>query len=197
MSVLPRVRTGLLRHALDDQVLVYDSRDDRVHLLDPTTGCVFALLEEGGWTSEGITIELAARLDVAPSEDFLPLALDQLRKADLLEPAVAPAPLADVTRREMVRKLALTGAATMMIPAIATLSARRGYAQGTPISSTRCGPCTEDEQCPDFAGDPTKGCNEYNICAQAGQAPPGAPCGLPGSAPNCCQGSCSANVCVG
>src|SRR5688500_12137665 len=118
MSVLPRVRPGLLRHPLDDQVLVYDSRDDRVHLLDPTTGCVFALLEEGGWTSAGITTELAARLDVSPSEDFLPLALDELRKAGLLEPVVAPAPLADVTRREMVRKLALSGAATMLIPAI-------------------------------------------------------------------------------
>ena len=196
---LPRIRSGLLRHKLDNQVLIYDSRDDRVHLLDPTTACVLELLEEGGWTSEGITAELAVRLGVAANEAFLPLALEELRNADLLEPAESSPPaFVDVPRRELIRKLALTGAAAMLVPAIATLSATRAYAQASPGPGTvgACQPCTADEQCAAFAGDPSKGCNEFNICGQEGQAPPGGACG-PGGAPNCCQGSCSGGICVG
>ncbi|HYN81414.1 MAG TPA: hypothetical protein VES88_07930 [Gemmatimonadaceae bacterium] len=195
---LPRIRSGLLRHTLDNQVLIYDSRDDRVHLLDPTTACVLELLEEGGWTSEGITAELAVRLSVAPNEAFLPLALEELRNADLLEPTEAsPAALVDVPRRDLIRKLALTGAAAMLVPAIATLSATRAYGQASPGVGTvaSCQPCTQDEQCADFAGDPTKGCNEFNICGQTGQAPLGGACG-PGGAPNCCTGSCSGGTCI-
>jgi len=196
---LPRIRSGLLRHTLDNQVLIYDSRDDRVHLLDPTTACVLELLEEGGWTSKGITAELAVRLGVAENEAFLPLALDELRNADLLEPtAASPPAFVDVPRRELIRKLALTGAAAMLIPAIATLSATRAYAQASPGVGTvgACQPCVEDTDCAAFAGDASKGCNEFNICGQSGQAPPGGACGA-GGAPNCCQGSCSQGICVG
>src|SRR5688500_20044364 len=102
---LPRIRSGLLRHTLDNQVLIYDSRDDRVHLLDPTTSCVLELLEEGGWTSEGITAELAVRLGVASNEAFLPLALNELRNAGLLEPTDAtPAEFVNVPRRQLLLK---------------------------------------------------------------------------------------------
>lgn len=152
---LPRIRSGLLRRTLDNQVLIYDSCDDRVHLLDPTTACVLELLEEGRWTSEGIAAELAVRLRVAANEAFLPLALEELRNADLLEPTDAsPAALVDVPRGELIRKLALTGAAAMLIPAIATLSATRAYAQASPGVGTvgACDPCSSDEQCAEFAG---------------------------------------------
>ena len=64
MESLPRIRAGLLRHELDGQVLVYDPRHDRVHLLDPTTGCVLELLQEGGWTAEGVIAEVGARLNI-------------------------------------------------------------------------------------------------------------------------------------
>lgn len=165
MRALPRIRPGLLRHSLDRQALVYDSRDDRVHLLDPTTGCVLELLTEGGWTREGIVAELAVRLDVAPDDALVELALEELRKADLLEPTVeVPAALVDVTRRDLIRKLAYTGATAMLIPAIATLTPRRGYAQGSlggvgePGTLAECSPCTSDSQCADG------NCNLRGIC---------------------------------
>jgi hypothetical protein len=129
MTPFPRVRPGLLHHKIDDQVLVYDSRGDKVHLLDPTTACVLTLLEEGGWTREGIAAELFGRLGIESSETLIPLAVEELRAADLLEITPEPEmPLADVTRRELLRKIGLTGAAALLIPAIVTFTATPAYA---------------------------------------------------------------------
>jgi hypothetical protein len=140
MNPLPRVRAGLLRHQLDGQVLVYDAREDRVHLLDTTTGHVFELLEQGDRSREGIVSELARRMDSPETESLLQLSLDELRKADLLDDAaVSMAALSDITRRDLLRKVGLAGAAAVLIPAIATLTATSAYAQGSCLpSGHRC-----------------------------------------------------------
>jgi PqqD family protein of HPr-rel-A system len=144
MNTLPRVRLGLLRHRLDEQVLVYDPGDDKVHLLDPTTACVLDLLEEGKWSAERIMEEVARRVNVAPSEALLTLSLDELRKADLLDRSTAPLPpVTDVRRREMLRKVGLAGAAALLIPAITTITA-------TPAYALTCAP--EFAACHDTAG---------------------------------------------
>lgn len=163
MNTLPRVRPGLLRHRLDDQALVYDARADKVHLLDPTTACVLELLEEGKWTADRITEEVARRVNVAPSDALLALSLDELRKADLLDSSTTPLPpVTDLRRREMLRKIGLAGAAALLIPAITTLTAKPAGAQGT---CTRVG----------------GGC--------AG-TPPG---NVPSADPTCCNGTCTSN----
>jgi len=109
---------------------------------------VLELLEEGDWTTEGITAEIAVRLDVSPNAGFLPLALEELRNAGLLDETVAPAtPLVDVNRRELVRKLAMTGAAALLVPTVATLTATRGYAQGSPGALGPGRPCDANSQC--------------------------------------------------
>src|SRR5687768_6183196 len=132
MTPLPRIRAGLLKHPLDRQVLVYDTVLDRVHLLDPTTACVLELLEEGTHTPEGISAQIVARLDVTPNPNFLVLAIDELRKADLLDLSNdCGAPIVDAQRRELLKSIAMTGAAALLIPTVASLTATRGYAQGT------------------------------------------------------------------
>lgn len=147
MSTLPRVRPGLLRQRLDEQVLVYDPREDKVHLLDPTTACVLDLLEEGGWAQPRMTQEVARRLNVAASEDLVSLSLDELRKADLLDTSSAPVPaVTDLRRREMLRKVGLAGAAALLIPAITTLTASPAYAVGTNCV-LEGGACTQGSQC--------------------------------------------------
>ena len=130
MNSLPRVRPGLLRHRLDGQVLIYDAREDRVHLLDPTTGHVFELLEQGGRTREGIVAELGTLTETMESDSLLQLSLDELRKADLLEDAATQMPaLSEINRRDLLRKVGLAGAAALLVPAIATLTATPAYAQ--------------------------------------------------------------------
>ncbi len=148
MTALPRVRAGLLKHPLDKQVLVYDTQLDRVHLLDPTTACVLELLEEGGWTPDGISDQIVARLDVSPNQGFLPLAIDELRNAGLLDQSrELTEPLVDVKRRELLRNIALTGAAALLVPTVASLTATRGYAQATASLRGNCNTCTTGPQC--------------------------------------------------
>jgi hypothetical protein len=55
VNSVPRIRAGLLHERLDNEVLVYDAASDSVHLLDPTTGFLYELLEQGQRTEQGIT----------------------------------------------------------------------------------------------------------------------------------------------
>ena len=135
MNSLPRVRAGLLRHELDGQVLIYDARDDRVHLLDTTTGHVFELLEQGEKSREGIVSALATRMNTLESESLLQLSIEELRKANLLETGPALPALSDISRRDLLRKVGLVGAAALAIPAIATLTATSAYAQASCIAN--------------------------------------------------------------
>jgi hypothetical protein len=137
MTPLPRARSGLLKHNVDDQELIYDPRADRVHLLDPTTACVLTLLQEGGWTPEGVVLEMSTRLGSTANANLLPLAIDELRAADLLEPSFDEiTPLIDVTRRDLLKKVGLAGAAALLIPSIVTFTATPGYAQGSGAAGT-------------------------------------------------------------
>jgi hypothetical protein len=129
MICLPSIRPGLLRHRLDNQLLAYDPHEDRVHLLDPTTGCVLELLEEGGWTPETLLAELSARTGVSADADLLALSLEELRKADLLnETPAIPAPMTEVSRRQALRRVGAAGIAALLIPAIVTLTPTPAYA---------------------------------------------------------------------
>jgi hypothetical protein len=197
MTPLPRIRTDLLKHPLDKQLLVYDTRWDQVHLIDQTTACVMQLLEEGGWTREGITSELAVRLGIDPNPDLLPLALEQLHNTGLLDVPAGTMPEIDgVSRREMLGRLAMAGAAALAIPAVASLTATSGYAQGTTPKIGIGGTCTSNGQC--ISGNC---CNGSCIvtggtCAPAGSVPNGGACG----ADNQCStagASCTSGVCKG
>src|SRR5260221_12640693 len=116
MSSIPRVRPGLLRHSMDDQILVYDPREDKVHLLNPTTACVLDLLQEGGWSEERMRDEVARRRNIEPSAELLSLSFDELRKADLLVPNAAPiARVSDLVRQSIVRSTGLAGLSAMRI----------------------------------------------------------------------------------
>lgn len=141
---LPKLRTGLRFNRLDNQVLVYDARVDAVHLLDPTTTLLTDLLRKAADERE-IETELGRRGYGESSEHLIGLAFNELRQADLLDEGSSPTPrLTEVTRRELLRKVTLTGAAALLVPAIATLTASPAYAA---TLLPNCAPCTDKEQC--------------------------------------------------
>ncbi|HUQ18289.1 MAG TPA: HPr-rel-A system PqqD family peptide chaperone [Gemmatimonadaceae bacterium] len=134
MISLARMRTDVLRHQLEDQVLVYDPRENAVHLLDPTTACVMDLLIEGGRTVEEITAEVAARTGYEPSPGLIMLALEELRRTKLLDESEAqqkPLSGAVMFRRGMLKKVASAGAATLLVPLIVTMSPGTAQAQSS------------------------------------------------------------------
>ncbi|HUQ19166.1 MAG TPA: hypothetical protein VM099_06100 [Gemmatimonadaceae bacterium] len=126
MSSLPRVRPGMLRHRLEEQSLVYDPREDKVHLLDPTTACILDLLEEGGWSRERMKTEVSRRLNIDATDEVIALSLDELRKADVIE--TAEPVVSDMARRDMLRKIGIVGATALAVPIITTLTATPAYA---------------------------------------------------------------------
>jgi len=143
MSSLPRAKSGLVTHPIDNQVLVYSASEQAVHLLDPTTAAVLDLVQQGGWTREGAAAELRERLGVERSEDLVTLALSELKNVGLLMPA-EQSPEIVVDRREMLRKVAGLGIAAFLIPTIATVTANPAFATsgGTGIACSACGSST-------------------------------------------------------
>lgn len=143
MTPLPSLRTGLRRHQLDGQLLVFDAQAEQVHLLDGTTAAVVEMLDQGV-PSDAIAERLGADEGTAAGATLLALALDQLAEARLIAPsASAVAPIIEPTRRQMIQRVAGLGAA-LMVPAIVTLTPRRAYAAtGGAVGST----CNASGQC--------------------------------------------------
>jgi hypothetical protein len=183
---IPKIRSDLLRHPLDEQVLVYDSRVDRVHLLDSSTAHVMELIERGISDRETLEAEVAKRVESDTAADVVALAISELNESGLFESEVA----VGVSRRDVVRKLAAAGVAGVLVPTIATLTASRAYAQGTLLGVGSA--CTTNGQCQS-----NRCCG--GTCRSAACSTGGVACGTgvnPGQGETvvdctCCSGTCT------
>ena len=165
MNQLPSLRAGLLRHRLDNELLVYDSREEQIHLLNPSTFAVVEMLEEG-LDADTMASRLAAQNKTESGADILALALDELAKAKLLEaktPAVSPLVL-DGTRRQMIVKAAGLGAA-LLLPAIITLTPKKASAASNLADGAACVQSTECAS--NCCGKNSSGTCTSNVCSPA------------------------------
>ena len=112
-------RDGFLTMELPDELLVYDRRRDRAHCLNRTAARVWRLWD-GRLSIPEVAVELSHELHVPASEDLVRLALGRLRTAGLLDVA-APCPPAEVSRREMLRRLRRAGELALLLPAITSV----------------------------------------------------------------------------
>ncbi len=128
----PRLRADLLFHQLDDEILVFDPKADKVHLLDATTAKVMR--------------ELRADAHDDGADPTFDLAIAELENAELLE-SESRAP--GVSRRDLLKKVA----AGVLVPAIVTLSPSLAYGQGSCLPKKAC--CTSDVQCCSTKCDPS------------------------------------------
>jgi PqqD family protein of HPr-rel-A system len=194
MNSIPSLRSGLLRHPLDEQVLVYDQVSDRVHLLDPTTACVMNLLEKGVSSEQELIDEVSAQLSVNADRDLVSLAISELREADLLESTEIGDAGSAYSRRDVVRKLAAAGIAGILVPTISTLAASRAYGQDGTVLGVGAA-CAQSSQCLQGTGRCCGGLCRAAACTGAGGS-----CG-PGVTPpssnnativdcTCCSGVC-------
>lgn len=111
---LPKARTeNLLEQDLKDEVLLYDTLINKAFNLNETLTIVYKAC------GRNMTLEELKRTSKF-SDDFIYLALDELNRENLLAEKYS-SPFADVSRREVVRKV---GLATMFaLPLIAGLIA--------------------------------------------------------------------------
>jgi hypothetical protein len=173
MDQTPSLRPGLLRHRLDNELLVYDTNAEQIHLLNPTTFAVVEMLEEGVDPAM-MASRLGAQNHTDAGAEILALALDELAKAKLLEMKVENSStiIPDGNRRQMIQRAATLGAA-LLIPAIVTLtpkaaSAATNLANGSPcVQSTEClsGCCGKNSSgsCQSNVCSPTPACGNCNV----------------------------------
>jgi hypothetical protein len=118
-AVMPRARTrGLVIERLAGETLVYDLRRHRAHCLNGTASLVWRRCD-GRTTVAAAAARLERELQVSPAEGLVWSGLRQLARARLL--AGPSAPIAGLSRRELVRTLGLGAAAAALLPIIESI----------------------------------------------------------------------------
>jgi len=120
----PRARQdGLIVQELGDEVVIYDEQRNHVHRLNQTAGLVWRHCD-GHTTVADMVSLLQGTLSVPVTEDMVWLALDRLEKEHLLhDRLVRPEATERITRRQVLRKAALVGGATLLIPVVQSMAA--------------------------------------------------------------------------
>jgi hypothetical protein len=204
---------GLLVEHLNDETVVFDTETRQAHCLSPLAAAVFAHAD-GRTSNEGLADIASERLGQAVEPWQIDDALEQLQERNLLAIKAPRAPRAEngTTRRQVLKKGAITGGVVLTAPLITSVvppasaasgSATCGAVPGEPGPTVLCCPCTtnstanKDECCqPPF----TNKCNctsaqgdSSKFCHPVGQASGhDATCSITaGGAPPCAQ--CCAN----
>ena len=143
---LPQARSkNLLVEELAEETLVYDLETNKASSLNPTAAMVWRHCD-GKTDSAEVARLVAARFNAPESEDLVTLAVGRLAKAGLLEgAALSNVDTSGITRRAVMKKLALTGGLALLLPAIHSIVAP------TPAEAQTClpngAPCTANTQC--------------------------------------------------
>ncbi len=161
-------REGVVIRDLADETLVYDRERHRAHCLNREAAAVFRLCD-GERSAAEIASLLGEPADLRAREALVTAALRQLAEAQLLAngsgspqvpPADAPMDIADLPRRELLRRVGTA----LLVPAIATIVAPTpAQAASVCLDASECGVIGNDlKQCSDV------GTCDANTCCVAG-----------------------------
>lgn len=183
---------------LENEVLIYDLTINKAFCLNETSGLVYALCD-GTRTVAEISDEMSRQLKDLVTEDLVYLALDELKKNNLLENSdELTDQFAGMSRREVVKKV---GLATMVaLPIISSVVAPSAVMAQSGVLLGIGANCTTNPQCQ--SGNCISGLNPTPICCSATTQFYAIPTGFFGCAPpgaNCSQYCCDGvgNICTG
>lgn len=113
----------LVVQEIGDETIVYDAKRNHAHRLNHAAALVWQHCD-GHHTVTDLMSVLQQGTDALVTEDLVWLALDRLEKEQLLaEPLVRPADAVKITRRDVLRRAALVGGMTLMIPVVQSMVA--------------------------------------------------------------------------
>ena len=115
-------REGIIVKELGEDLVVYDERADQVHELNRAAASVWRRCD-GETPVSDMVARLSDDTELPGDESVVQLALAQLSRAGLLEEATPAAAVPAVSRRAIMRRLGLTGAAALMLPVVTTVLA--------------------------------------------------------------------------
>src|SRR5256714_3619739 len=158
----PKVRAaGLVVERVEGEVLVYDRERDKAHRLNETAALVFDHCD-GDCDVQELAARLSAQTGRPIGEDIVERALIRLGDEHLLEDPVSTRPGSrDWSRRKMVRKVAMTTAAAVALPAVTSIVAPA--AAQVASCAPPGGPCGSS-----FGG----GCEQLFNCCSGSCLPP-------------------------
>jgi hypothetical protein len=179
MNHYPLARTtDVVVQTLDAEVLIYDLGTNKAHCLNETSAAVYQACDGKTSVSE-ISFLLSKQLKSLVTEDFVWLALDGLKKENLIEnESEVSTPFEGLSRREVIRKVGL--ASMIALPVISSLIAPpAAHAQSGGANGATC---TANANC-------ASSCCASNTCVAARTVANG------GSCSNSCQCSAIGGVC--
>lgn len=112
----------LIVQEMGEETVIYDEQRDRIHLLNRTAALVWGRCD-GTRTASEIAGILQGELAAPVTEEIVWFALDRLDKAHLLRERLARPPAVSLSRRQMLRKAALVGGISLLLPVVQSMVA--------------------------------------------------------------------------
>lgn len=155
MKKFPLARTAdIVMQTLGKEVLIYDLDTHKAHCLNETSAAVYQACDGKTFVSE-ISFLLSKQLKSPVTEDFVWLALDGLKKENLIGNEVEISmPFEGLSRREVIRKVGL--ASMIALPVSSSLTAPT--AAHAASAGANGATCTTDAGC-------INGCCVNNTCS--------------------------------
>jgi hypothetical protein len=145
--IVPKARKeNLVVQELDGEVLIYDLDKNKAFCLNEASALVWQACDGNKDVSE-IRNSLGKQLNSPVNDDFVWLALDQLKKENLIENKdEIAADFNGMSRRSVIKKVGL--AVVVALPLVTSLVAPTAAAAQSLVA---CGAaCTDSNQCPDI-----------------------------------------------
>jgi hypothetical protein len=128
---------GLLIERLEDELLVVNEATQEAHALNETAAIVFELCD-GETSRAAMAAEVARRTGLPADESVVALALADLVEAGLVTSDEPEAP--KITRRTLIRRLALPAAALALLPIVETVLVPARAAGQSPVPTPTVSP---------------------------------------------------------
>ncbi len=177
-------RSDIVIQEIDNEILIYDLRANKVFNLNETSAIIWQL-SNGNFTISEIADNLTQKLNSPINEEFVWLALDQLRKEKLVENETEISNLYEGTsRREVIKRVGLaTVAALPIIVSITAPTSVSAQSCVAGMAAVGC-PCMANGDC----GAPDACCGFALTCVTMGLSATGTLCRV-----NC---ECASGTCT-
>jgi hypothetical protein len=156
-TIIKARTTNIAVQETPGELLIYDNEAQKAYCLNETASYIWKNCD-GSKSISDLSKMVAKQFDVAYNEDFVWLAIDQLKKDSLLDESVTVAPRFEgLSRREVIKRV---GLAVAVFPIVASLSLN---AQDAP-SGVCAGACSSTPACALVPGNVPPCTCTANVC---------------------------------
>lgn len=157
-------QSNLVVQEMDKELLIYDLSDNKAYCLNETSALVYQL-SDGKRTVQEIADSMSIKLKTLVNEDFVLLALNELKRDGLIENSdELKNYFARITRRELINKVALVS--MISLPLVVSLAAPRAAEAASIADFCASNPCMEGFGPPATSGpgcNPPVGCGGFGL----------------------------------